>query len=120
MAANKKFRTTDEYISTYPKNLQIILEELRQAIREAAPDAEETISYKMPAFKQNGMLVWFAMFKNHIGFFPKVSGIEAFKEKLSSYRTSKGTIQFPIDEPIPLALVKKIVRFRVKENLARR
>lgn len=70
----------------------------------------------MPAFKQNGVLVWFAAFKNHIGFFPKVSAMEAFKEQLSSYQTSKGTIQFPIDEPIPLDLVKEMVRFRVKET----
>lgn len=72
----------------------------------------------MPVFKQNGILVWFAAFKNHIGFFPKISAIEAFKEKLSSYQTSKGTIQFPINEPIPLDLVKEIVKFRVKENSA--
>ncbi len=71
----------------------------------------------MPAFKQNGILVWFAAFKNHIGFFPKVSAIEAFKEKLSDYQTSKGTIQFPLNEPIPLKLVKEIVKFRIKENL---
>ncbi|MGD0450052.1 MAG: DUF1801 domain-containing protein [Candidatus Bathyarchaeia archaeon] len=118
MASKKKFRTIDEYIATYPKNVQIILEELRQAIKEAAPEAEETISYQMPAFKQNGVLVWFAAFKNHIGFFPKISAIKAFKEKLSSYQTSKGTIQFPIDEPIPLELVKEIVKFRAKENSA--
>jgi uncharacterized protein YdhG (YjbR/CyaY superfamily) len=118
MAPKKKFRTIDEYIATYPRNIQIILEELRQTIKEAAPEAEETISYQMPAFKQNGILVWFAAFKAHIGFFPKVSGIEAFKEKLSSYQTSKGTIQFPLNQPIPLDLVKEIVRFRVKEDLA--
>jgi len=118
--AEKKFRTIDDYISTFPKNIQIILEELRQVIREAAPKAEETISYQMPAFRQNGILVWFAAFKNHIGFFPKVSAINAFKEKLSFYQTSKGTIQFPIDAPIPFELVKEIVRFRVKENLESR
>jgi uncharacterized protein YdhG (YjbR/CyaY superfamily) len=120
MVSEKKFRTIDDYISTFPKNIQIILEELRQVIREAAPEAEETISYQMPAFRQNGVLVWFAAFKNHIGFFPKVSAIEVFKDKLSSYKTSKGTIQFPIDARIPFELVKEIVRFRVKENLRSR
>ena len=97
-------------------NVQIILEQLRKAIKETAPEATEVISYQMPAFKQNGVLVWFAAFKNHIGFFPKVSAIDAFKGQLSRYQTSKGTIQFPINEPIPLELVKEIVRFRVKEN----
>jgi uncharacterized protein YdhG (YjbR/CyaY superfamily) len=116
MVANKKFRTIDEYIATYPKNVQIILKEIRHTIKEAAPEAKETISYQMPAFKQNGVLVWFAAFKDHISFFPKVSAIEAFKEKLSSYQTSTGTIQFPMNQPIPLDLVKEVVRFRVKED----
>ena len=116
MAAKKKFKTIDEYIAIHPKNVQIILEAIRKAIRAAAPKAEETISYQMPAFKQNGVLVCFAAFKNHVCFFPKVSSIEAFKEQLSSYQTSKGTIQFPINEPIPLDLVKEIVKFRIKEN----
>ena len=120
MGANKKFRTIDEYIANYPKNVQIILEEVRKAIREAAPEAVETISYQMPAFKQNGILVWFAAFKNHIGFFPKVTAIEAFKGQLSTFQTSKGTIQFPINEPIPFDLVKEIVQFRVKENTCKK
>ena len=120
MSVKKKFETVDEYIASFPKNVQVILEELRQAIKAVAPTAEETISYQMPAFKQNGILVWFAAFKNHIGFFPKVSAIEAFKEKLSSYRTSKGTIQFPMNEPFPFDLVKEIVRFRVKENTCKK
>ena len=120
MAANKKIKTTDEYIATFPKNVQIILEDVRQAIREAAPEAKERISYQMPAFEQNGILVWFAAFKKHIGFFPKVSAIEAFKEKLSSYQTSKGTIQFPLNEPIPFDLIKEIVKFRVKENTCKK
>lgn len=111
------FKTIDEYIAAFPKNVQVVLEEFRQAVREAAPEAEETISYKMPAFKQNGILVWFAAFKNHIGFFPKVSAIEAFKEELSIYELSKGTIRFPLDKPIPFELVKRIVKFRIKENL---
>jgi len=111
------FKTIDEYIESFPKDIQAILSELRQVIREAAPQAEEAISYQMPAFKQNGILVYFAAFKTHIGFFPTASGVEAFKEKLSDYETSKGTIRFPIDKPLPLQLVKEIVRFRVKENL---
>ncbi len=97
--------------------MQIILEQLRQTIREAAPEATETISYQMPAFKQNGVLVWFAAFKNHIGFFPKISAIEAFSPQLAPYQTSKGTIQFSFDDPIPLDLVQEIVRFRVEESL---
>jgi uncharacterized protein YdhG (YjbR/CyaY superfamily) len=112
------FNTIDEYIDSFPKSLQVILRELRLAIHEAAPDAEETISYQMPAFKQNGVLVYFAAFKNHIGFFPTAKGVEAFKDKLSGYKTSKGTIQFPLDKPLPLDLVKEIVRFRVKQNNA--
>jgi uncharacterized protein YdhG (YjbR/CyaY superfamily) len=117
---SRVFKTIDEYIATFPKNVQIILEELRQAIRESAPAAEETISYQMPAFKLNGILVWFAAFKNHFGFYPKTSAIEAFKEELSGYETSKGTIRFPINKPIPFNLVKKIVRYRVKENLGKK
>jgi uncharacterized protein YdhG (YjbR/CyaY superfamily) len=109
-------KTIDEYIATFPKNVQIILQQFRDAIREAAPQAKETISYRMPAFKQNGILVWFAAFKNHIGFYPKTSAIEAFKGKLILYRTSKGAIQFPLTQPIPLDLIKQIVEFRVEEN----
>jgi len=120
MTTSKKvFKTVDEYIASFPKNAQSILEELRQAIRESAPEAEEAISYQMPAFKLNGILVWFAAFKNHIGFYPKTSAIEAFKEELSDYEASKGTIRFPLDKPIPYDLVKKIVKYRVKENLTK-
>jgi uncharacterized protein YdhG (YjbR/CyaY superfamily) len=114
------FKTIDQYIANFLPNIQAILQQIRQAIHETAPDAEETISYQMPAFKQNGVLVYFAAFKDHIGFFPTGSGVEAFKDKLSSYKTSKGTIQFPLDKPIPLDLVKEIVRFRVSENLKRK
>jgi len=117
MMPKRKFKTINEYIASFPKNVQTILEEVRQEIREVAPEAQEVISYQMAAFKQNGILVWFAAFKNHIGFFPKTSAIEVFKEKLSGYQTSKGTIQFPINEPIPLDLIKEIVKFRIKENL---
>jgi uncharacterized protein YdhG (YjbR/CyaY superfamily) len=121
MATTKKgFTTVDEYIASFPKNIQIILRELRQAIREAAPEAEESISYQMPAFKLNGTLMWFAAFKNHIGLYPKITAIEVFKQELAGYEVSKGTIRFPINEPVPLNLVKKIVKYRVKENLGKK
>ncbi len=108
----------DEYIETFPKNVQIILEKMRQTIKKAAPEAVEAISYKMPTFKLNGKnLVHFAAFKNHIGFYPIPSGIEAFKEELSLYKQGKGSVQFPMDKPIPYDLVKKIVDYRAKENL---
>jgi uncharacterized protein YdhG (YjbR/CyaY superfamily) len=113
------FQTIDQYIATFPPNIQTILQEIRQTIHEAAPEAEQTISYQLPAFKQNGVLVYFAAFKDHIGFFPTGSGVEAFKDKLFSYKTSKGTIQFPLDKPVPLDLVKEIVRFRVSQNQKR-
>jgi uncharacterized protein YdhG (YjbR/CyaY superfamily) len=111
------FRTIDEYINSFPRNIQVFLEDIRQTIRTAAPDATETISYQMPTFKLNGNLVHFAAYKNHIGFYPAPSGIEAFKRELSPYKYSKGAVQFPLDRPIPLDLVKKIVFFRVKVNL---
>jgi uncharacterized protein YdhG (YjbR/CyaY superfamily) len=117
VAPKKVFKTIDEYIATFPREVQHVLEEMRQTIRDSAPEAEETISYNMPAFKQNGILVWFAAFKNHIGFYPKVSALEAFKEKLTAYKVSKGTVRFPLNKPIPYDFVKEIVRFRVKENL---
>jgi uncharacterized protein YdhG (YjbR/CyaY superfamily) len=116
MTPRKLFKTTDKYIGNFPQNVQRILEELRQTIREAAPEAEETISYQMPAFKLNGILVWFAAFKKHIGLYPTASAVSAFKEKLGNYEKSKGTIKFPIDDPIPYYLVKEIVEFRVKET----
>ena len=119
MAPRKKdCKTIDEYIAAFPPNIQRILEEIRRVIKESAPGAEETISYQIPAFKQNGILVWFAAFKDHVGFYPRVSAIEEFKEKLSPYKTSKGTIRFPVDKPIPFDLIKEMVQFRVKENLS--
>jgi uncharacterized protein YdhG (YjbR/CyaY superfamily) len=116
----KVFKTIDEYIATFPKNVQRILEELRQAIRDSAPEAEEAISYQMPTFKLNGNLVHIAAFRNHIGFYPTSSGIEAFKEELSGYEVSKGTVRFPMNKPIPFDLVMKIVSYRVKENSDRK
>jgi uncharacterized protein YdhG (YjbR/CyaY superfamily) len=113
----KEYQTIDEYIATFPEKTQRILQELRRTIREAAPQAEETISYRMPAFRLNGILVWLAAFRDHIGFFPKASAIEVFREELGDYETSKGTVRFPLDKPIPAELVRKIVEYRVKENL---
>ncbi len=110
----------DEYIATFPQEVQATLEKLRQTIRKAAPDAIEKISYQMPTFYLNGNLVHFAAFKNHIGFYPAPSGITAFQDELKKYKTSKGAIQFPIDAVIPHALVNKIVAFRVKENSAKK
>jgi uncharacterized protein YdhG (YjbR/CyaY superfamily) len=112
----KQFKTIDEYIKAFPPDIQDILEKMRQTIHSAAPEAVEAISYRMPVFKLNGVLVYFAAYKSHIGFYPTSSGIEAFKKELASYKWSKGTVQFPLDKPIPYDLVEKIVRFRVKEN----
>lgn len=116
----KKFNSVDEYISTYPKDVQNVLQQIRQAIKDTAPEAEETIRYNMPAFKLNGNLVWFSAFKNHISFYPRKSAMEEFKEKLTGYEISKvqGTIKFPLDKPIPYDLIKEMVKFRVQENLA--
>ena len=108
----------NEYIAGFPESVRGILEALRATIKEAAPGAEETISYAIPAFKLKGrMLVYFAGFKNHIGLYPAPRGNEAFKKELSGYKGGKGTVQFPLNEPIPLPLVAKIVKFRAKENL---
>ncbi len=111
--------SVDEYIQSFPKEIQAILEEVRQVIRSAAPQAEEGISYQMPAFKLNGILVYYAAFKDHISLFPTASGVEAFKDEVTGYQTSKGTIQFPLDRPLPLDLIRRIVQFRVKESLER-
>ena len=114
----RQFETIDEYIAVFPKNIQGILQKIRQTIREAAPEAEEGINYQIPAFKLKGNLVHFAAFKNHIGFYPNPSAIEVFKKDLAAYEVTKGTIKFPIEKPIPFDLVKKIVVFRVSEILA--
>jgi uncharacterized protein YdhG (YjbR/CyaY superfamily) len=107
----------DEYIATFPEEIQKILQELRATIKAAAPGAEEKISYQMPAFAQKGILVYFAAWKNHIGFYPTSSGTQAFKQELSIYESSKGSVKFPLDKPLPLELISKIVKFRVAENL---
>lgn len=109
-------KTIDEYIATFPKDVQKILKSLRQAIKETAPEAQETISWRMPTFKLNDKLVFFAAFKKHIGLYPGPEAIVAFKEKLAIYKTSKGAIQFPINKPLPLELIKEIVDFRLKER----
>jgi len=116
----RQFQSIDEYIKTFPQDVQQILHELRQTIREAAPEAQETISYQIPTFTLNGNLVHFAAFKNHIGFYPAPSGIDSFKEELSRYKGAKGSVQFPIEEPLPLALIRSIVEYRVKENMERK
>ena len=116
-----RYKTINQYIETFPENIQDILQKMRRTIQEAAPEATEAISYQMPTFKLNGKnLVHFAAFKNHIGFYPIPSSIEAFKDELSPYIAGKGSIRFPLDKPIPYDLVKRIVEFRVKENLARK
>ncbi len=112
----KAAKNIDEYIRGFPPAVQDSLQKIRAAIREAAPGAAETISYQMPAFKLNGILVYFAAHKNHIGFYPTSSGIAAFKKEISGYQWSKGAIQFLLDKPLPLELVKRIVEFRMKED----
>jgi uncharacterized protein YdhG (YjbR/CyaY superfamily) len=113
------FVSIDEYIAMFPKDTQKILEELRVTIRAAALEAKEKISYQMPTFDLKGNLVHFAAYKNHIGFYPQPSGIQAFKNELSKYEGAKGSVQFPITKPLPLELISKIVKFRVAENLKR-
>jgi uncharacterized protein YdhG (YjbR/CyaY superfamily) len=110
-------KNIDEYIADFPEDIQKQMQELRATIQKAAPQAEETINYAIPTFTLNGNLVHFAGFKNHIGFYPAPSGIEAFKKDLSVYEGAKGSVQFPLGKALPLALVSRIVKFRVKENL---
>ncbi len=115
--SKKEWKTIDEYIGAFPKDVQGILQRIRKTIRNAAPEAVETISYQMPTFKLNGKgLVYFAAYEKHIGFYPIPSGMKAFERELSPYKQGKGSVQFPIDKPIPYGLVRKIVVFRAKEN----
>jgi len=109
--------TIDEYIFQFPEDVQFILQKVRTVIKESTPGAVEKISYQIPCFYLQGDLVWFAGYKRHIGFYPKGSGIEAFKKELSGYKSSKGAVQFPLDKPIPYELIRRIVKFRVEENL---
>lgn len=114
---NNSFKTIDEYIQNFPDDIQERLQKIRATIKDAAPEAEEAISYAMPTFKLNGNLVHFAAFTNHIGFYPAPSGMEEFQEELSLYKSGKGSVQFPLDKPLPLDLVSKIVKYRVNQNL---
>ena len=117
---SSKPTSIDEYIAGFPKATQKPLEQIRQTVRKAAPGAEETISYSMPTFTLKGRyLIYFAGFKNHIGFYPAPTGIEEFEKELSGYKTGRGSVQFPLDKPMPLDLVRRIVKFRIRENLGR-
>jgi uncharacterized protein YdhG (YjbR/CyaY superfamily) len=118
-SSKSAFSTVDEYIEQQSENVQVILSQIRKVILDAAPSAEEKISYKMPAYYENGPLVYFAAFTNHIGFYSLPSGTTAFQKELGKYKMGKGSIQFPLDQPIPLDLIKKIVLFRLKENIVK-
>lgn len=112
----QQYKTVEEYIGMFPPDVRKILQKVRQAIKRVAPGAGETISYQMPAYKLNGVLVYFAAYKNHIGFYPTASGIDAFKKELSPYKSSKGAVQFPLGKPIPYDLIERIVIYRVEED----
>ncbi len=113
-------KTVDQYISSFPKDVQAILRKIRTTVKKAAPGAKEGISYQMPTYKLNGKnLVHFAAWKHHIGFYPTPSGTKQFKKELSLYKAAKGSVQFPFTQPIPYTLIRKIVEFRVKENLGK-
>jgi uncharacterized protein YdhG (YjbR/CyaY superfamily) len=116
----KTFADINDYISAFPDEIKTTLEQIRKTIQQAAPEAKEAIKYGMPTFVLNGNLVHFAAYKNHIGFYPAPSGIDAFIDELAVFRTGKGTIQFPTDQPIPFDLIKKVVKFRMEENLNKR
>ena len=115
----KKFDSVEEYIKQFPEDVQEKLNQIRSVILDAAKDAEETISYNMPAYKQNGVIVYFAGYKSHIGFYPTSKGVAAFAAELKEFKISKGTIQFPLDKKIPVSLVKKIVKHNLKANLSK-
>jgi uncharacterized protein YdhG (YjbR/CyaY superfamily) len=117
MARRLKSETIDEYIATLPPDVQTVLKKIRRTIRKAAPGAEEIISYRMPAFRQNGILVYFAAFKNHIGLFPPVRGDAKLMKAIAPYAGPKGNLKFPLDQPIPYGLIARIVKSRVKPNV---
>jgi len=119
METGLKFKTVDEYFSTLPADTKSILQEVRKAVKQAAPEATDVISYNMPAIKSNGVLVYYAAYKEHIGFYPTASPIKVFEQELAPYKWSKGAIQFPINKPMPFDLISKIVKFRVQEDAAR-
>lgn len=116
---NTKFSSVEEYFASHPADVQAILQEMRDIIRQAAPKAQEVISYNMPAFKVHSVLVYYAAAKEHLGFYPTAAPIRVFADELAKYKTSKGAIQFPLDKPIPKTLVKKIVKYRLEEDEAR-
>jgi len=116
ISKKNKIESVDDYINGFPPDVQKILKEIRRTIKKAAPNATEAISYQIPTFKLNGNLVHFAAFKNHIGFYPGSKAINDFKKEITSYKSSKGAVQFPFDKPTPLSLIKKIVDYRVKTN----
>lgn len=113
------YQSIDEYIASFPDDVQAILQQIRTTIQQAAPGAEETISYQMPTFKLHGNLIHFAGYKQHIGLYPTPSGIEQFKEELANYKGAKGSVQFPLDQPMPLDLIRRITEFRIEENQAK-
>jgi uncharacterized protein YdhG (YjbR/CyaY superfamily) len=115
-----KFRDIDAYIAFFPPNVRTILETIRSTIRQAAPDAQETISYSIPAFKGNGILVYFAAFKNHIGLYPPIRGDAKLEKAISPYAGPKGNLQFPLDRPVPYDLIQRIVKLRVDQDRASR
>ena len=121
MAMDRKTAISiDDYIDRFPKEVQELLTRMRRTIKKAAPKSEEAISYGIPSFKLEGNLVWFAGYKRHIGFYPGSTAITAFQKELSIYKRAKGSVQFPVDKPLPLALVNRIVKFRVKQNLSKK
>lgn len=117
---SNKPSSIDEYVAQFPPGVQSIMNKVRSAVKDAAPQAEERISYGMPGFYLKGMLVWFGGHKNHIGFYPAGEGIEAFAHELAGYKTSKGAVQFPLDQPVPYDLIRKIVKYRVEQNLKKK
>ena len=120
MATNRVVpKTIDEYISAFSPEVRAILQEVRQVVRSAAPGAQEAISYNIPAFKLNGVLVYFAAFKQHIGFYPPIRGDSRLEKAVSQYAGEKGNLRFPLDQPIPYALIERITKLRVKQNLAK-
>ncbi len=118
-AKTRQFKNMDEYINAFPENVKDMLSKIRQTVKETAPEAKETIKYQMPTFTLNGNLVYFSAFKNHIGFYPAPLGNEALMKDLAPYVGAKSSLRFPIGEPLPLQLIRKVVKYRVKENLQR-
>lgn len=116
---NTKIDKVEDYIASFPEDIQELLKELREAVRETAPEAMEKISYGMPTFAMDGNIIHFAAFKNHIGLYPGADGVAAFQDELKPYKTSKGTIQFSLDQPLPMNLIKRIVNYKVEENKER-